>query len=307
MFRILLLLALLCAPAQAGTLGTLNAGSSGKTAVSGFTGFGDTQAAYAHWGLAAYTAATRGSGNRVANVCDNTGGVDVACADYGTDSTTGIIESKVVGGITCPGNTNCHIKILYDTSGNTNCSGLACDLTRVSIATSPQLLSSRFGSLPAIVFSAASSEHLGSPAVSLIGAQSLICVGKVATFNSASIMSIDDGSVKGILLRAESTPAWRWITGGGGSVTGSAASTATPYAVTGTANTGANNVILYVNGSSQGTSTSTSINSGPNIQMGNDPFGNYDGDATECGLVSSVLNSTQVGSITTTVRTIWGF
>jgi hypothetical protein len=100
----------------------------GPFAIGGYTGPGDiVSGATAWWGIRAYK--TAGLGTKVANICNSTGGTDVGCADFNSNATTGIIESKTVSGITCPG-ANCTVKILYDQSGALSCSSAACDASQ---------------------------------------------------------------------------------------------------------------------------------------------------------------------------------
>jgi hypothetical protein len=101
--------------------------SSGAT----YVGPGDLQASVAAWGLRAYSSATRG--NKLINACNSTGGIDVGCADMLSDATTGLLVPATIATITCPG-TNCTIKTWYDISGNTNCTGTACDQTDAVIS-----------------------------------------------------------------------------------------------------------------------------------------------------------------------------
>jgi hypothetical protein len=81
-------------------------------------GPGDVQP-YVAWGsvFRAYSMAT--CGMPAINVCDSTGGVDVACADMVTSTTTGFLVPKVIGGLTCGTDSsgNCTIKIIYDIPG----------------------------------------------------------------------------------------------------------------------------------------------------------------------------------------------
>lgn len=103
-----------------------------------YQGPGDIVSFQAFWGTRAYSTATRGS--KLLNVCNSTGGTDVGCGDLSSDATTGALVPATIGGITCPG-ANCTVKIVYDISGNTNCTG-ACDLIQATIASRPTITTS---------------------------------------------------------------------------------------------------------------------------------------------------------------------
>lgn len=93
-------------------------GPSGGTLTFCVQGPGDVQP-YVAWGSVwrAYSMAT--CGMPAVNVCNSTGGVDVACADMVTSTTTGKLVPNVIGGLTCgtDNSGNCTIKIIYDIPG----------------------------------------------------------------------------------------------------------------------------------------------------------------------------------------------
>lgn len=117
-----------------------------KTAGGGaFAGPGDVVGSALFWsGLRAYSAATRG--NRIANLCNSTGGVDVLCVDAISNATTGALV--IPGSLTtfCPGSA-CTIQTLYDQTGANSCGGAACDFTESVVANRPVLTASCIGSL----------------------------------------------------------------------------------------------------------------------------------------------------------------
>lgn len=128
--------------------------------VSAYTGLLDVVSnAGALYSVRAASAATRG--NKLMNVCNSTGGVDVACLDIISNATTGNLVAQTIGGITCPG-ANCTVKTWYDISGNTNCSAAACNITQATIASRPLLTASCSGSVACVVFTT-------SPATWLVG------------------------------------------------------------------------------------------------------------------------------------------
>ena len=87
-------------------------------------------------GMRAYTAALRS--NALMNVCDSTGGVDVGCADLLSDASTGAVVARTVGGVTCPGNTNCTVKTWYDQVGTRHA-------TQATVASRPKFTTSFVG------------------------------------------------------------------------------------------------------------------------------------------------------------------
>ncbi len=98
--------------------GGYSAGGGG----GGFQGIGDAASgAKAHWGVIAYSAATRGQA--MLSLCDTAG---ANCADASTDGTTGLVSSTQTRGSACgstPGVDACLIQYLYDDSGANYCSG----------------------------------------------------------------------------------------------------------------------------------------------------------------------------------------
>lgn len=132
-------------PVYAGSMALLGVGGPSAAAPT-YIGAGDVvSGAAAFWGLQAYNSSMRGT--QAVNVCNSTGGVDVGCADLITSATTGQLVSATISGITCPG-ANCTVKIIYDQSGATNCSGSPCDASQSTISSRPTLVASCIGSLP---------------------------------------------------------------------------------------------------------------------------------------------------------------
>jgi hypothetical protein len=108
----------------------------------GFTGQGDIVAAVAWSGLRAYSAATRGT--KVANVCNPTDAVGADCTDWFSDASTGDLVATTINGANCTSVT-CDVKVLYDQTGNTNCTtgvSVPCDYTQTTKALRPTLVSS---------------------------------------------------------------------------------------------------------------------------------------------------------------------
>lgn len=120
-------------------LAWLHPGGSGGGPTCSYVGRGDIAPASSYVGLRAYSAAT--CGQRFANVCDSTGGVDVACADMFTSATTGAVVPLLIGGHTCPDSSGlCTIKTAYDQTLGNNCGG-SCDYSGGAVANRYQFLS----------------------------------------------------------------------------------------------------------------------------------------------------------------------
>lgn len=91
-------------------------------------------------------------GQPLANVCNSTGGIDVACADILSDAVTGALVPKTIGAITCPG-ANCTVQFWYDQSGSNLCTGgVPCHLGNTAVASRPTIIASCLGSQPCIVW-----------------------------------------------------------------------------------------------------------------------------------------------------------
>lgn len=95
-----------------------------------FQGLGDIKAGWSFvWGTRAFSAATRG--NKLLNICNSTGGVDVLCADASSDPTTGQLVIPGLLSTFCPGSV-CTIKTFYELTGSTNCGAPPCDATDIA-------------------------------------------------------------------------------------------------------------------------------------------------------------------------------
>lgn len=129
-----LFLALGISSAQAQSVGNTSNFVVGSAASPAYTGFGDvvTSNVDVYVGLMAYTAATRGTA--VANVCFESGGADVACADMDSSATTGEMVLTSISGNTCnttAGSENCTAKTLYNSGSHNG------NLTQATVANRP--------------------------------------------------------------------------------------------------------------------------------------------------------------------------
>lgn len=90
------------------------------------------------YSVRACSAASRGQ--PAMNVCNTTGGVEVACVDYSTDATTGDLVITTIGGLTCSSlGLACSIRRWYNQVGGTPCAtSNNCDLGVVLVTTLSQ-------------------------------------------------------------------------------------------------------------------------------------------------------------------------
>jgi hypothetical protein len=274
------------------------------TTGGGFVGAGDTVAgAAAYWGLRAYTTATRG--NKLLNVCNSTGGVDVGCADLFSDATTGILASATVSGITCPG-ANCTVKIAYELTGNTGCiGGLPCNVSQNTVATRPTLSSSCVGSNPCIVCHGTTSA-LASGSVNSSTAQpyTLSSVAKRTGSFTALQSAIAAGSnaVLGFGGSANTS-----LLFGGSSFTAAATDSAF-HAMQGVVNNTSS--VLTTDGVDQTGTAGTNATGTASFFLCDDGFGGSDamtGQLLEAGLWSSGFTSGQRTSMNSNQHSTWGF
>lgn len=148
----------LCVSAQAQLSGGVGGFPGPGTAHSSVTyvGPGDVKSgAYAWVGLRAYNAAK--AGTKAISLCDDTG---ANCSDISTNATTGVLNAGGThGSNNCDVTGTCTIQTWYDQSGNTNCSGTACDLTQATNSKRALFIPNCLGSLPCAAFSAAGAQE----------------------------------------------------------------------------------------------------------------------------------------------------
>jgi hypothetical protein len=290
-----------------GSMGLLGVG--GASSAPTYQGPGDFLTYSAAYGLRAFSAATRG--NKLINVCNSTGGVDVGCGDLVSNAVTGTLVSATVSGITCPG-ANCTIKTFYDLTGNGN------DATQSTVASRHTLPA--FGTCTVISASVACAVSQGNRYLTSTTPTWSLPVfytssAQVLTNGTAilQIMSSNDASVSASLFyKGSNTPQ---ITGTGGvggppnSITGTASQTA-PHGIGGVANSGASAAYLDV----EGTVTTATISTNPPgsvaISLNGDPYsqnlpsGSY---FLEAGVGFSSPASTVMNAQLSSAKTYWGY
>ena len=273
------------------TLGVFRAGPCGTTA---YSGPGDVvSGASAWWGLRAYSSATKG--NRIANICNSTGGVDVACADISSDSTTGALAPATIGGITCPG-ANCTVKVLYDQTGN------GVDLTQTTIANRPALTASCIGALPCMTGNGSSTQisNLGAaPSLSQPITISSVANNTGGAGSEAAITGIAGGGI---------TQRFRFDSDVGvyaGAFLTAAAATGTWFSVTCVVNSASSDDVI--NGTSN--TGDAGANAGAsNIYLFDDSFGApLAGKVTEAGWWPSGFSAGNKTAMSANQRAYWAF
>lgn len=301
MIRILFGLLILILPVQAGNLTLLGAGKPPAAAVS-YTGPGDIVASATAWyGVRAYNAATRGA--TVMDVCNTTGGVEVACATFSSDATTGDLVVGTIGGLTCSGlGVACTIKKLYDQTTGNNCTGATCDLTQATIAVRPQLVPSCINGKPCIrcsIFNISSANNLSSISqpytVSHVSS-------RTASFTTAQlVLYLGSGAVQYFYAGSANT----FDIFAGATLAATAADSAFHAYQSIFNNTSSDN---YVDGGSTTGAASTAAAAGA-IQVcatsaGAVPF---KGDLTEIGIWSGAFTGTDQTNVNSNQHTYYGF
>jgi hypothetical protein len=272
-------------------------------AAPSYVGPGDVVAsAYEWWGLRAYSAAYATATGRIANICTP---ADAVCADVLSD-TNGNFNLAGTPSLTCNNvGSICTVKILYDQSGSTNCSGpVACDVSSNTIANRPILTINCIGSLPCMNFSTNSQVLIGVANQASSQAQPITISGiieRTANFTTQEVaLSISGGTTQ---LYFPATTGQ--IAGYAGSVSVAAAANSVFHAVQWLAS-GASS-ILYIDGSSNSVNSGTlAINSGSTSSIAGSGGLNA-GNIMELGIWASAFSAGNQSSMNTNQHTYWGF
>ncbi len=289
--------------------GGYSAGGGG----GGFQGVGDTlSGAKGHWGVIAYSAATRG--HKMLGICDPAG---ANCADALSDATTGLVSStQVRNSVTCGtviGTDACRISAAYDDSGANACASGVCDLT-ISTPSGPMpyFLPNASGSVPAIVCRIANSSTLLSPAT-FAPSQPLSWAGsfmldtspssgsigtflatgaasgagqRLSVFNNSGTLQVDYFAGSGLLSGTVTTGAW--------------------YAIIGAQQATGTSGSVSVNGSTSSGTVGNHTTTDFTINLCKDPdTGSSDSKIMEAVAYNADINS-NVSALTTTIRTNGG-
>ena len=132
----------------------------------------------------AYSAAT--CGNKVFHICDPS---NVTCADWFSDPTRGnlVATTNPLNGTDCTVSTSCTIQDWYDQSGNTSCSGFACDLVQATAANRPTFIWSCINNLPCLVGNGSSTKMTSAHNLTSASVNSSQSIVAIRTGNFTSI------------------------------------------------------------------------------------------------------------------------
>lgn len=279
-----------------------------KVGAAGFSGIGDgVSGAKSHFGAIAYSSATRGS--NMMRICDSQAHGTGTCKDIASDSTTGLVSStQGVGSIgTCgSGASQCYIDKLYDDSGANACSSASCDAVEVS-ANRPTFIPSASGSVPGIGCSSGAFLTAGtfSPGIS-VPTTTAASVSVPASPGGQNSFYSPDGT--NLILGANTSLDVLYYNGGSNLVSSFALTANTFYAVFASNNSGT--TTLYAKNSSGNSSGSGSSGTTTTSAAGficDDAFSdNHTNTILEAFFYASALNSTQVSTLASTMRTNGG-
>jgi hypothetical protein len=295
LFIMLLCLGLGVGPAPATMTLT---GVGGPAAVVGYTGPGDAiSSGWIFWGgLRAFSAATRGT--KAVNACNSTGGTDVGCGDLSTDATTGKLVAGTIGGITCPG-ANCTVKVIYDQSGASKCSG-PCDAIQPTIGGRPSLDANCLNTtLPCMSTVAANTPFMNTPGIAVTSSLPLtyVVVSKITITTEGGLFGTYGAGPEIVNNNAAANQANIYNSGPGSVDLGSVANSAW-HAIQGVFNGASSFVCADGTCSSNGNAGSSVWTSGNALILFSGNFSDrWTGSAVEFGVNTAAFTS---GGTTTT-------
>ena len=279
---------------------------------AGYVGPGDVvSGAWGWWGLRCYNAAYSGN---VADVFDTATGTTTETLL--TCSAGGIMNQTINAlSVTCA--IGCSIKILYDQSGNTNCSINACDFgTSAPVSSWPVLSLNCLGALPCMTFNGTSSRFQAAHTPTTLAQPLTISASAVRStgtgeqnilssnsgnatllefHNAANGADIYSGSTNFLIVPGVTDGTWHAFQGIFCSTASSPCSTS------------GNTSNLNVNGSDNTGNISNSSLSA-NLFMGNDLQGSWlNGRIVEAGVWPFSFSSANNSAMSTNQRSYWGF
>jgi hypothetical protein len=270
----------------------------------GYVGPGDVKSGWSFfYGTRAYSAATRG--NRLVNICNSTGGVDVLCADASSDPVTGSLV--IPGSLTsfCPG-PNCTMKIFYDlTLGTAYCGGSPCDISIPggNISQRPILTASAIGTKTCGVGSGTQSQFTLTLSATISQPFSMTGVAKYGTVASGNPEIFGMGGSGGVGFGTISATSFGFYSPG--NVSGNSVDTS-PHAFQAVANSTSS---FFV----EDTSTSALQNGGTaaatsQIAIFSDTFSNFMiGAVCEAGTFPGALSGADATAMYNNQHLYWGF
>lgn len=302
------LLLLSVAPAQTPPQISATGAGIGKTTGGGggYTGPGDIVAATAWWGLRAYNAANAAAGSRAVNVCL---AGNVSCTDMVVNSSGNLVVTNV-GGSSCS-SVSCFVAVLYDQSGNTNCTSAACDLAQLNQANRPTFVLNCVSTFPCIKYLPTS----GFQFALVTGNNFTPSTSSGSTFTAyAQVDAAPSSTISPLICTSPNftqvgigpssgNKAFAYTNSGFLYSSGNLA-LSTFYALVAVINN-TSSVIDVSGTATTGTTAAPSNCSG--VSLGSGALGSVGANmyATEMGLYASVLNSTQYGNLTTNMTGYW--
>ena len=270
-------------------------------AAPSYTGSGDVVAVASggfYGGVWAYTSAQRGAA--VLNVCNSTGGVDVACADVSTDATTGLVpNAPVISGHTCSASLECTVKIIYNkATGLSDASSLGAVIAdRATFKPSCQ------GSTPCLHFNgsqgycSSGTTPFTQPNYTYTAAASISSLSGgndriIATFSSVTVLGVNGSNQFEIYSGAFAQSA--------------AKSLNTFYAIIGTAVTGTGALTINVNGTQSTGTGGTTVPAGQ-LCYGSDGGLPMTGDVMEFRVDPTNLSNGDITTLTSNMRSRGGY
>lgn len=309
MRKILLILAglSLACPALGQDAMMIGAGSPSKVGAGAYQGPGDVISGALMWaGLRAYSLAK--AGNRAANVC-NAG--DANCADVNTLANGKFDVATAQGApLNCGGTGGtCTIKILYDQTGNLNCSpSAACDLSNSTAANRPTLAFNCVGTTnPCMIFNG-TTQLLETNGLGFTTTQPLTISGAAKYTNPGTqgpLVSTSNGATPSIGFDASGTPATAWAYAG--TLLSESASDNAWHALQGVFNGTSSDINVDGTPCASSCNTGTGVPAGSSIVLGNGFSEFMQGDATEVGIWGSNFSSGQSSSMSSNQHSFWGF
>ena len=275
-----------------------------------YVGPGDiVSGATVFYGLRAYNAAS--AGNKIANLCNSTGGTDVTCADAFSSASTGalVIPAGLVS--ICPG-ANCTVQTLYEQIGGGNCTPANCDMTQATIASRPVLTASCTpNNLACMSFVSSSSQNLGRGSNVFV-----TTINQPFSFSCVADRTGATGSTSGIFAGSGTnfnrqfsfdTTTRVFIFGGSANVNSGTVSNNAWHALQGVFNDPSNSLVNVDGSSGTPGSGGTDNYTGP-FAIGQDGFSDFlTGNITECGSWPIAFSSGQMTSMYGNQHTYWGF
>jgi hypothetical protein len=242
-------------------------------------------------GFQAWSAAT--AGTKAVNVCNSTGGVDVACTDWSTSASTGLIVPALISGFNCAGVTVCTVKTIYNQSGGSGSDAVG----PASIPDRATVLSNCLGTQPCISFAGNNSYVVTISAIPM--PISFSSVYEVASGNTSTI--VGDTGASPVLFVRGGVPDIQLSNGVNGF--GAAATVNAWHAVEAVANVASSYIYLDA---TETTGTVGPSSTGTTITLFKGEFGQDAGFYENVGIWASAMPDSTAALICHDAFLLWG-